>query len=322
MLRIDPEIQSRLEEFAEQSEDLSVLPPGDWLSRRERMNGSMSAVLGELPRNEDIVVQEFTFVSEGNAKVDLRWYKSKGSTSKGAALYIHGGGKIGCSLDVYDPLCRFYASSSDIGVLAVGYRLSPEHPYPVPLADCYGALQWMFDSAPRIGVDRQRIAVMGDSGGGGLAAGVALLARDRSGPELAKQLLIYPMLDDRNVQSDPALAPLALWTYDDNLTGWQCFLGNSFNTDNVSAYASPARATDLTNLPEAFVDVGDIDIFRDETISYAQRLSAAAVPVELHVYPGAPHGFDIIAFESDLAKSAWSARVKALAQLNGTPNAA
>ena len=128
---------------------------------------------------------------------------------------------------------------------------------------------------------------MGDSAGGGLAAGVCLMARDRGGPPIAQQLLIYPMLDDRPTTPDPQLVPFLTWTYDDNLTGWAALLGDSAGADAVSPYAAPARATDLTGLPDTYIDVGDLDIFRNEDITYARRLSDAGVPTELHLHPGA-----------------------------------
>src|SRR5690606_41572649 len=131
--------------------------------------------------------------------------------------------------------------------------------------------------------------------GGGLAAGVALLARDRSGPALASQILIYPMLDHRNLSPDPAIGELLTWTYDDNVTGLAALLGEGHQDRDVSIYASPARATDLSGLPPTYLEVGQLDIFRDEDLEYAIRLSQAGVDTELHLHPGAPHGFEVFA---------------------------
>jgi acetyl esterase/lipase len=152
---------------------------------------------------------------------------------------------------------------------------------------------------------------MGDSGGGGLAAGTALLARDR-GLAVAKQVLIYPMLDDRTTVPDPALVPFAGWSYDDNYTGWHALLGEQIGTESVPAPAAPARATDLAGLPPTYVEVGELDIFRDEAIEYARRVALAGTSVELHVHPGCPHGFDRAAPHADVVRRSRADRLRAL----------
>jgi acetyl esterase/lipase len=181
--------------------------------------------------------------------------------------------------------------------------------------DCYAALRWLADNASILGVDPARIAVMGDSAGGGLAAGVALLARDRGGPAIAQQILIYPMLDDRPQTPDPELLPFLTWTYDDNVTGWAALLGESAGTDAVSASAAPARATDLAGLPATYIDIGDLDIFRDEDIAFARRLSDAGVPTELHLHPGCPHAFEALARAADVSRRAIGDRIRRLRTL-------
>lgn len=160
-----------------------------------------------------------------------------------------------------------------------------------------------------------RLAVMGESAGGGLAAGVCLMARDRRGPAVAQQLLIYPMLDDRPATPDPALLPFLTWTYDDNLTGWGALLGDKAGGDGVSPYAAPARATDLAGLPDTYIDVGDLDIFREDDIGYARRLSAAGVPTEFHLHPGCPHIFETVAATADVAIRVLADRVRRLKSL-------
>jgi acetyl esterase/lipase len=201
-------------------------------------------------------------------------------------------------------------------LLLLDYRVAPEHPHPTPVEDCYAALCWLAEQAPALGVNPARIAVMGDSAGGGLAAGVALLARDRGGPAIAQQILIYPMLDDRTTTPDPQLpASYLTWNYDDNLTGWSAVLGESAGTDAVSPYAAPARAGDLTGLPAAFIDVGDRDIFRDEDITYARRLADAGVPTELHVHPGCPHSFEGLVRAAAVSQRAIADRTRRLRSL-------
>ena len=153
---------------------------------------------------------------------------------------------------------------------------------------------------------------MGDSAGGGLAAAVALIARDRGGPPLSAQILVYPMLDDRNTTPDPEIAPFAVWSYDDNITGWGALLGDAIGGPNVPAYAAPARATSLSGLPACYMEVGQLDIFRDEDFAYAERLSRAGVTVEFHLRPGVPHEFETYAHASDVARRSIADRLRAL----------
>ena len=157
---------------------------------------------------------------------------------------------------------------------------------------------------------------MGDSAGGGLAAGVCLMARDRRGPAIAQQLLIYPMLDDRPATPDPRSLPFLTWTYDDNLTGWGALLGDEAGGEDVSPYAAPARAADLTGLPATYIDVGDLDIFRDEDIAYARTpIRRRGVATELHLHPGCPHAFEALAHGADVSRRAIDDRIRRLRAL-------
>lgn len=219
------------------------------------------------------------------------------------------------SMDLYDATVSRYVSATGVPMLSVDYRLAPEYPDPTPVEDSYAGLRWLAARAGELGVDPARIAVMGDSAGGGLAAGVALLARDRGGPALARQILIYPMLDDRNTTPDPALTPFAFWTYDDNITGWGALLGDAAGGDGVSPYAAPARVADVAGLPTTYLEVGELDIFRNEDIEYARRISAAGISTELHVHPGVPHGFDGFAPDTAVARRAIADRLRVLSAL-------
>ena len=156
--------------------------------------------------------------------------------------------------------------------------------------------------------------MLGDSAGGGVAAGVALLARDR-GLALKRQMLVYPMLDDRNIIPDPELEPFAGWTYDNNFTGWSALLGDALGSDDVPEAAAPARAKDLTGIAPAYVECGELDIFRDEDIEYARRIAAAGSSIELHIHPGAPHGFERLGAGSDVANRAMADRYRVLGAL-------
>jgi acetyl esterase/lipase len=214
-----------------------------------------------------------------------------------------------------DDFCAAIADELGIVVASVEYRLAPEHPYPAPLEDCYAGLTWFAAAAPEFGADASNLAIGGASAGGCLAAGLALLARDRGEVPITFQFLVYPMLDDRNTTPDPELVPFAAWTYDSNRIGWTALLGAATGGDDVPSYAAPAREQDLARVAPAYVEVGELDIFRDEDIDYARRLGAAGVSVELHVHPGAPHGFDRIAPESALVRRAMADRLRVLQAL-------
>jgi acetyl esterase/lipase len=222
---------------------------------------------------------------------------------------------ISGSVAIYDGPVSRYVSNSGVSMLAVDYRLAREHPHPTPVEDCYTGLCWLAEHADELSIDPARIGVMGDSAGGGLAAAVALLARDRRGPDLAAQILIYPMLDDRNTTPDPEIAPFAVWSYADNITAWGALLGDAIGGPDVPAYAAPARATDLSDLPACYIEVGQLDIFRDEDLAYAQRLSRAGVSVEFHLRPDVPHEFETYAYTSDVARRSGADRLRSLRRI-------
>jgi acetyl esterase/lipase len=233
--------------------------------------------------------------------------------------HIHGGGMVmGTRRTGTDELAYWV---EELGVVAVSveYRLAPEHPHPAPVEDCYAGLAWMSEHAAELGIDPARLIIAGGSAGGGLAAGVALIARDRGGPALSGQILMCPMLDDRAVTpSSQELDREGVWDRTSNLTGWTALLGDARGGPDVSPYAAPARAADLTGLPRTFIDVGSVETFRDEDIDYAARLCRAGVDVELHVWPGGFHGFDTIAPQTALARAARATRLGYLRRALGT----
>jgi acetyl esterase/lipase len=291
-LSFDPEVAGLLGQNLAGQEVPEPRPRGDWEGRRRQVDRLLPKLLGRLPAAEPVAVTDFHVKAGDGHEMVLRLY---GRGSGGSlVLYQHGSGMIAGSVDAYDELVRRYAGHSGVPFLAVDFRLAPEHPGTGPVEDVYAALTWAAANADQLGIDPERIIVAGDSGGGGLSAGLALLARDRGGPRIARQVLIYPMLDDRTVVPDPELVPYAGWTYDDNFTGWNALLGEEMGSDRVSSYAAPARATDLSGLPPAYIEVGQLDIFRDESIDYAARLSRAGVDVELHVHPGVGHGAELV----------------------------
>jgi acetyl esterase/lipase len=233
-----------------------------------------------------------------------------------ALYYTHGGGMIGGT--ARDALGELLDLAAPLGaaVVSVEYRLAPETPHPGPGEDCYAGLVWTAAHAGDLGLDLGRLVLIGGSAGGGLAAALALLARDRGGPALAGQLLMCPMLDDRNDSpSVHQMADLPMWNRQANEVGWTALLGAARGSDDVSPYAAPARATDLSGLPPAFIDVGSADTFRDEDVDYATRIWQAGGVAELHVWPGGYHGFDGIAPHAAVSKAAVAARANWLARL-------
>ncbi|CAN5304932.1 alpha/beta hydrolase [soil metagenome] len=270
-------------------------PParGDWRTLRDLTNLAIESDFANAAPAPDVTYTRHEVTAEDAASLELRWYTKAGSSPGSALVYVHGGGMICGSLENYDPVVKQYVQWTGVPFLAVQYRLAPEFPGEIPARDVVAAVRWLREHAASLGVDPQRIAIMGDSGGGGVGAGAAILARDE-GIELAAQILIYPMLDDRNTTPDPHIAPLATWTYDMNYTGWHALLGETVGTDQVSPVAAPARLTDHTGLAPAYIEVGTLDIFRDESIDYAKSLLRAGVDTELHVHPGSPHGHEWI----------------------------
>lgn len=211
----------------------------------------------------------------------------------GALLWIHGGGMVMGRPEQFQSWSSTLAAELGILVVSVDYRLAPEHPFPEGLSDCFTALTWLHEQAAELGVDAERIAVGGDSAGGGLAAALCQSARDRGGPAVCFQLLNYPMLDDRTVlRADHEGRGDFIWTPDSNRFGWTAYLGHEPTPADAPDHAAPSRTADLADLPPAWIGVGDLDLFHDEDVDYATRLEAAGVACELHVEPGMFHGAD------------------------------
>ncbi|MGW2380260.1 alpha/beta hydrolase [Streptomyces sp. NPDC001658] len=230
--------------------------------------------------------------------------------------HVHGGGMIlgNNRVGVDGPLG--WAKELGAVVVSVEYRLAPEHPYPAAIEDVYAGLVWTAEHAKEIGGDPERIVLAGASAGGGLSAALALLTRDRGGPRPIGQLLLCPMLDDRNESvSSHQMAGLGVWDRTANETGWTALLGEARGGGDVPAYAAPARAEDLTGLPPAFLDVGSAETFRDEVVTYATRIWQSGGVAELHVWPGGFHGFDGFAPQAALSQAARTAQLEWLRRL-------
>jgi len=239
----------------------------------------------------------------GDPAVSVRVHRTKGDDGVLPCVYsIHGGGYVLGTNLMDDPILDELCTTLGLAGVSVEYRLAPETPYPGPLEDCYTGLRWTYEHAGELGIDPACIGVMGVSAGGGLAAALCLLARDRGEVPVAFQLLDQPMLDDRQITPSSREDGLAVWSRNSNTFGWKAYLGDLYGRDDVPPTAAPARATDLSGLPPTFVSVGAADGFRDEDIDYAVRLNRAGVPTELHVYPGACHGFNVIARDAPVSK--------------------
>jgi triacylglycerol lipase len=236
-------------------------------------------------------------------------------------LWIHGGGYIIGSADADDQAVRSVVAEVGCAAVSVDYRLAPETLFPGAVEDCYAALLWLHGQGQELGIDAERVAIFGSSAGGGLAAALALLARDRGVVQPAFQMLVAPMLDDRTgTTSDPhPYAGEFGWTAENNRFGWKALLGAEPGGTDVSPYAAPARAESLAGLPPAFISVGALDLFVEEDMEYARRLVRDGVPTELHVYPGAIHGFEVAA-ESHVAKAHRRDRLTALRRALGIEN--
>jgi acetyl esterase/lipase len=238
------------------------------------------------------------------------------STPTAAVYWVHGGGMIigDNRLGLNEALD--WAQALHLTVVSVEYRLAPETPHPGPVEDCYAGLVWTAEHAAELGIDPARLVISGASAGGGLAAGVVLMARDRGAPALAGQLLIYPMIDDRNDSySAVQMGEGGPWGRTANGTGWTALLGEARGGPDVSPYAAPARAEDLSGLPPTFIDVASAENFRTEDITYASRIWAAGGIAELHVWPGGFHGFDVFAPEATISREAQAARLRWLRRL-------
>ena len=309
--QLDPELKAVMERMpTDRTLDLTKIS-----AARARMKKLVLEMLATFPQVEGVSQDDrFAPGTQGGPPVRVRIYRADDQSSKLPALYwIHGGGYVMGDIDMDDRLMKQMVKRIGCVAASVDYRLAPEHPFPTPVEDCYTGLKWLFAHADELGVEPARIAIGGPSGGGGLTAGLGLLARDRKEVQVAYQLLIYPMIDDRNATAAAhAITDPRVWNRESNRLGWKAYLGRDGGGADVSPYAAATRATDLSNLPPTYISVGTLDLFVDENIDYAQRLIQAGVPTELHVYPGAFHGFDMFAPSARVSKQFKADRDNAL----------
>lgn len=288
----DPEITSLLPAYTTAEYSRETLPE----LRSARIVASAPVLSDEVERTDHVI--------HNDPPTIIRLHRPRGAEGTLPCLYaIHGGGYILGDRTMEDArLDAWCRRISCVGV-SVEYRLAPEAPYPGALEDCYRGLQWVHEQGPEIGVDRDRIGLVGTSAGGGLAAALALYVRDMDQIPILFQLLVYPMLDDRQI-TPSSRWEVPVWPPTANRFGWECYLGDLHGKKDIPTYAAPARADDLRGLPPAYVMVGTEDGFVDENIDYAQRLNRAGVVTELHVYAGAPHGFDSLFASAAISRRA------------------
>lgn len=301
---LDAEIAEAIGDFMAKHPPKQFPERGNWQMLRETSNEFYTNLSQNFPVHTEVSTQDFSIETSVGTELKLRWYSPANKAASGSAIiYLHGGGRVSGSLLLYDRIVSQFAHLSGVPFLSVDYHLSPEVQGETQAEEAFSALTWLKKQAVDLGIDENRIGIMGDSAGGGIAAAAAILARDRK-VGLAHQILIYPMLDDRIVTPDDRLLPFAVWTYDNNYTGWTASLGGDRGSSNVSAVAAPGRLVTFEGLAPAFISVGDLDVFRNENLEYAGKLAKAGVPLEFHLHPGVPHGFEFMAPQAAVSKRA------------------
>ncbi|OHF01185.1 hypothetical protein CORC01_03500 [Colletotrichum orchidophilum] len=324
-LRFDPQYQAAITARDGEGGSAAPAPFANVFELRAVSEPMLRTVFRAQPTPENILDTRISFASHDGQEVGLYRFATREMIDSpellAAVVYVHGGGMVSCDVDIFSPQIRRFVEMAGMPFFAVDYRLAPEFPDGLGAEDVYHGLKYLSENAADWNVDKARIVIMGDSGGGGVAAGATLMARDRGlNPPLRKQVLVYPMLDDRTcVREDAAIYPFLMWKANDNLLAWRAVLGDKAGDPRpraevgISLYAAPGRAevADLRGLPSTYVDVGGLDLFRDECAEYVRKLCAADVEVEFHLWPGLPHGFES-APEIGWVKRALEARNDAL----------
>jgi acetyl esterase/lipase len=318
---LDPELGAALAALGDLSRER--LTPENLAAQRERDAASRPRpTAAELRTDGRFAVEELSVPgAEGGPDVTLVYARPADATGPLPVLYyMHGGGMImGNAWSVLPKILRDWSAPLGLAVVSAEYRLSPETPYPGPLEDCHAGLVWTVGHADELGIDDERLIIGGKSAGGGLAAALTLLNRDQGdGPTPIGQLLQCPMLDDRlDTLSAHQVAGIGLWDRSSTAVAWQAYLGDHYGAPDLPPYAAPARATDLSELPPTYIDVGSAETFRDENVAYAHAIWRAGGDAELHVWPGAFHGFDSFAPTAALTRQARHTRTQWLSRILG-----
>lgn len=306
MHRFDPELAKVARWLPTLPSTPSTVRVLQWLSRQ--------APAQPLPKGVSLDVMEIARDGAPSVRA-LRVRRTAQRGQRPALLWMHGGGYIVGHPKQDAPVLARFALELEITVIAVRYRLAPQWPFPAALEDCYAALRWMRREAAALGVDRDRIAVGGMSAGGGLAASLAQMAKDRGEVDLRLQLLSYPMIDDRTaLRTGLDESHYRLWRAQNNRFAWRAYLSVEPGATQLPPYAAAARREDLSGLPPAWMGVPTLDLFYDEDIAYAHRLSASGVETELHVAEGAFHGFDVVSPRAAVSERFRVSQINALAR--------
>ena len=310
----DPELQAFLDANPAVSRS-SLQPEGIPQLRKDFVSPSIEQIIGD----RDIEVSELTVSGYLGATLAMTVLRSRRAGANAPGIYhTHSGGMIAGDRFIGLELMAQFVDEFNAVCTSIEYRLAPEFPDPYPIEDCWAGLKQVSENLHELGIDPDRLIVAGMSAGGGLAAGLALMARDRGEVRLAGQLLMCPMLDESNdTESSHQFVNLGLWDRGSNDTGWDALLGSKRHTDQVTPYASPSRAESLADLPPAFIDVGSLEVFRSEDVDYARRIWAAGGDAELHVWANAFHGFDLSLPTAKISQLAIAARRDWLARLLG-----
>jgi acetyl esterase/lipase len=312
---IDPESRVPLDFL------LQMMPGGfnaiaDLPTRRLALDGMIAEMSKDAPWPASVVTEDHTVPGfDGDPDLSVRVYRNTAVAGPTGGLYfIHGGGMVLGSVQQSDLSTAALCDQLGCTVVSVEYRLAPEHPAPAAVRDCYAGLRWMASHAAELGVDPDRLVIHGPSAGGGLCIATSLMARDHGGPALALQVATYPMIDDRNeTPSSHLVTDVGIWDRSANIEAWAWYLGGA----EADQYAAPARATDLAGLPPTFIDVGTVDLFRDEDLAFAARLVQAGVPTELHLHPGAYHASEGFAPDAALSQRIMATRLDAMRRALG-----
>lgn len=299
--RIDAELAEALKAIP--MGPAGVFDLGDLEGTRAGVRAFAEAIASQIPDEPSVRVEQIEVPRADGSTLPIRLLRPTTQTGPLPVLiWFHGGGQVLGYAAQDDPTLKRLVLEVGCIAASVDYRLAPEAPAPAAAEDGLLAYRWLRDQAAVFGIDAGRVALAGQSGGAGIAAATALMIRDQGEPAPLFQALNYPMLDDRNATaSSHQITDIGIWDRATNLLAWSSILGERAGTDDVSPYCAPARATDLAGLPPTFLAVGELDVFRDEDLDYATRLQAAGVPVELHLYPGAYHAWDLFAPEAALS---------------------